>query len=658
MFAALSACASQGPVPPPRQAVVLPPPEPTATSEAVLEPASTPGELDQARARVPVEPNDPQWGSSLAPVTIVEFADFQCPFCARVQPTLSAIRNSYGPERVRIVWKHNPLPFHIKARPAALASAAVFSVGSHDAFWRFHDQAFANQQDLNDASFERWAVASGIPAAAFRAAYQSERIAADVEVDLATARSIAALAAPHFRINGLAIVGAQPFENFKQVIDAQLVEAKRLTDGGTPREHVYAILTNKNYQEPPPAVAAPPSVEEVDRDVYRLPVLPTDPQRGPRDALVTIIEFSDFQCPFCKRVEATLGRVLSEHPGDVRLVWKDNPLAFHPRARPAAHFARFAAATQGEPGFWAAHDALFESAPKLEDADLQTIAQKLLLDWNRASLAMRKERFNKGIQADIDLADDFKAQGTPMFFVNGRRLNGAQPYEKFEELVQETKAAAEALVASGVARANVYEALTKNGKGPILPERKQVPPPDAQTPSRGNARAKVVIQMWADFQCPFCSRVNPTLLELEQKRGRDIRIVWRHLPLPFHADAGLAAEAAQEVFAQRGHKAFWAYQEKLFALQRTPAGLKRENLERLAAELGVSMPAFRSALDSHKHRAKVEADAKIAADAGINGTPAFVINGYFLSGTQLTHTFEKMIDRALADLRAGKPKTP
>lgn len=629
---------------------------PTATSAA--DPAATSDTLLDSRARIPIENNDPQWGNPLAPVTIVEFSDFECPFCSRVQPTLAAIRAAYGPEQVRLVWKHNPLPFHQAARPAHVASATVLGLAGHEAFWKFHDLAFSNQSALVEASFEQWAVAAGVERSAFKQAYESNRYAPDVNADVALASAIGISGAPAFRINGVTVSGAQPVEVFKEVIDAQLADAKRLIDAGTPRQHVYAILTDKNLNAAPAeAPALTRTEEEPHTTVYNVPVLPGDPQRGPRDALVTIIVFSEYQCPFCKRVEPTLSRILAEYPKDVRLIWKDNPLPFHPRALPAAHLARYAQATQGDRGFWAAHDALFESQPKLEDEDFRNIATKLGLNWQAANEAIRKERFKKQIEAGMDLALDFSARGTPSFFINGRALRGAQPYEKFQALIEETRSAAAALVATGVPRSKVYEAIVKQGEGPALPERKEVPAPGPESPARGAAHAKIVIQMWSDFQCPFCKRVGATLKELESVHGKDIKVVWRNLPLPFHAQAPLAAEAAQEVFVQKGNPGFWAYHDKLFEVQTTPDGLKRENLERLAEELGVSMPEFKSALDSGRHRARVEADAKLALDNGIRGTPSFVINGYYLSGAQPARAFTKLIRLAQADLRGGDARS-
>jgi len=599
---------------------------------------------EHAAAPVPVTDADPQWGDPLAPVTIVEFSDFECPFCSRVKPTLAEVKRAYGPDKVRIVWKHNPLEFHRQARATAIAAQAVYALGGSRAFFRFHDSAFLHQKNLTPENHEKWAVEAGVERGRFRESVASKRFAEKVDDDIALAKRVGALGTPGFRINGVTLSGAQPFEKFKEIIDAELAKAKELVDAGTSRGDVYPILTKRNYEEP--ALAPGKAGDDEDPNVWNIPVLRDDPVRGPGDALVTIVEFSEFQCPFCKRVKPTLDEILRAYPKDVRLVWKDNPLPFHPRARAAAFLARRAFEKRGNDAFWQVHDALFETQPKLEDEDLRRIAEQLGLAWSPIALAIEKNKSPK-IDASVELAADFQARGTPHFFVNGVRLTGAQPREKFEERIAAALEVARALVEQGVPRTKIYETVTKDGKLPPPPERKVVPPPDAETPFRGDPLAPVVIQIFSDFQCPFCKRVAPTIAELEKTFGSKVAVAWRHLPLPFHQDAPLAAEAAQEAFAQRRSAGFWRFHDALFEAQAT--GIGRDALESIAARLGLDMPRFRAALDSRQHRAKVEADAKLAEDAGINGTPAFVIDGYFLSGAQPAPAFKKLIQRALDD---------
>jgi protein-disulfide isomerase len=251
-------------------------------------------------------------------------------------------------------------------------------------------------------------------------------------------------------------------------------------------------------------------------------------------------------------------------------------------------------------------------------------------------------------EASMEQANDFQARGTPHFFINGMRLSGAQPFDKFKEVIDGQLAKAKAVLARGVPKAKVYEEVIKEGKEPPPPERKEVPAPDASSPVKGSANAKVTIQVFSDFECPFCKRVEPTLAELEKEYGNKIKIVWRHMPLPFHKNAPLASEAAQEAFAQKGNAGFWTMHDKLFESQ-GGEGIERPVLEKVAQGMNLDMDKFKAALDTRKHKAKVDADAEVGNKAGIGGTPAFVINGYFLSGAQPAAAFKKLVNRALKD---------
>lgn len=603
---------------------------------------------EHARAKVPVSAADPQWGNVDAPVTLVEFSDFQCPFCSRVGATLAQLKRKYGPEQLRIVFKHNPLPFHQEARPAAEAAAAVFMLAGSSAFFSFHDQALGNQQSLSPDNYERWASDAGVQGPSLQTWLGSGRPAAKVEEDIALAKALGATGTPAFRINGVTLAGAQPVASFVAIIDEQLAAAKQLTQAGIPARQVYATLTDKNVVAPPPPPTRSAADDEEEAKIWAVPVAADDPQRGEKDALVTIVQFSEYQCPFCKRVQSTLEELRRLYGKDLRLVWKDNPLPFHPRAMPAALLARQVYKTRGNEAFWKLHDALFESQPKLEESDLEEIAKARGLAWKPLSQALTNDKLKARISESMELASDFMARGTPHFFINGRRLSGAQPLESFQKVVDEELAKARALVEHGAPRAKVYAEIIKHGATPPPPERKQVALAPVSA-SRGSAKAPVVIQVFSDFQCPFCKRVAPTLAELEQEQKGQLRVVWRHLPLPFHAHAQLAAEASEEVLAQKGNDAFWKYHDALFEAQSEESGLSRPNLELLAEGLGLDMTRFKAALDDHRHAAKVKADADAADAAGINGTPAFVINDYYVSGAQPAAVFRKVIRLALKD---------
>jgi protein-disulfide isomerase len=351
-------------------------------------------------------------------------------------------------------------------------------------------------------------------------------------------------------------------------------------------------------------------------------------------------------------VEATLSELAKRYAKDLRIVWKDNPLPFHDRALPAALFGRFAYEKGGNQGFWKLHEALFANQPELGDDDLREVAQHLGLPWKQAEAAITARKGLAKIEESQQLADDFAANGTPHFFINGRRLAGARPISNFAALIDEQLTRARAVTERGVPRSKVFAELMKDAQNPPGPPQKHVAAP-ADAPSRGKASAPVVIQIFSDFQCPYCKRVEPTLSQLEQEFPGSLRLVWRHLPLPFHENAQPAAEAAQEVLAQQGSTGFWAYHDMLFAAQSEEGGLSRDNLGRLASRLGIDMKRFDAALAGHIHAERVRADANVASEADIDGTPGFLINDFFLSGAQPVPAFRKLIKLALKDKRAA-----
>jgi protein-disulfide isomerase len=608
---------------------------------ALAEPAGDPGPI-------PVSSADPTLGRADALVTMVWFGDFQCPFTSRVTPTLDQLRARYRPDQLRIVWKNLPLPFHAEALPAADAAMAVYAAGGNQAFWKFASTLLVHQSSMGGASYEAWAREAGVFVDALHARLTDGGASAKVDEDVKLARDIGADGTPQFYVNGVAIGGAQPVDKFIEVVDAELARAEQGLAAGVPRAGLYGRLTAEAWKRDEPErrkLAVAEAEKEDDKATFRVPV-GSSPVRGKATAPVTIVEFVDFQCPFCKRVKSTLDEVRKRYGDDVRLVVKHNPLPFHARAEPAAEVALEARAEKGDDGFFHVHDALFDSE-KLEDADLESIARQNHLDLAKVKKAVMTKKYADVLAEDADLAEDVKVFGTPQFFINGRRLVGAQPIEKFASLIDEELARAKALVAKGITPTGVYEELQKSAQAPDPPEMKTLPAPTSDQPVLGARNAKVVIVEFSDFQCPFCNRVEPTLEELMKLYPGQLKIVWRHRPLGMHPDAHLAAEAAVEVFRQKGNDAFWAYRKLLFARQSAVGGLKKSGLQASAKQLGLDENRFAAALDDHRNAALVDTDVAVADAAGISGTPSFVINGVFLSGAQPIHKFRRIIDEAL-----------
>ena len=653
----VSGCAADQTPRPAEPVVVTPSAPPIAPAEILVSESQTASSTQPSSDIIPIEISDATWGIPDAPVTIVAFLDLECPFCARVMPTLAELQDNYGPQRLRLVIKHWPLPFHKQARPAAEAAQAVMAMRGPGAFFRFLAAVYARQKEMGPGLFESAASEIGIPAQALRARAAAADVRAQVDAHVDLAARIGVQGTPGFRINGVLLSGAQPYEKFSEIVDAELRAAEQAKLAGTPPERIYALRVTKNFTLPPKPKSEPYKPDPSDEKVYRVPV-GQSPSLGPRDALVTIVEFQDLQCPFCKRVQPTLEQIRERYPKDVRIVFKHNPLPFHPRALPAAQLALEARVQKGDGAFWKAVESLFGSAPELEDEHLLKVARGLKLNEARVKVAISRATHPQ-IEQDQDLAMDFQARGTPHFFINGRRLSGAQPLENFTSLIDAELEKARQLVATKkVARARVYEAIMKTAEGPPEPEQKSVTAPTASQPSRGPANAPVVIQVFSDFQCPFCQRVRPTLEELEKKFPGRVRIVWRDLPLDFHRQARQAAAAAREALAQKGAKGFWAMHDLLFENQQQPDGLEMPALEGYAQTIGLDVTRFRAALADGRHAAAIDADLAAARAADITGTPSFVINGYYVSGAQPLSTFSRLVKRSLADRGGPKRAAP
>ncbi len=399
--------------------------------DGLLGPSAPPPQAaPQAQARN-VDPGDGPWiGAKKPKVTIVEWSDFQCPFCARVEPTLKQVLDTYKDD-VRIVWRNEPLSFHPNAMPAAKAAMAAARQGN-DKFWKMHGLMFSHQNELSEVKYEEWAKQSGLDVARWRKDKESAAVAALIAKDNSYAQSVGADGTPSFFINGRFVSGAMPFDTFKGVIDEQIRKADELLKKGVKQEALYQALVDENVKAAGGALLAAgpaPGVEpkfEVQAG--------NAPAKGPKNAPVTIVEWSDFQCPFCSRAQPTLQQIMKEYQGKVRLVWKNQPLSFHPNAMPAAE-AAMAAYEQGNDKFWAMHDRFFEKQNQLSPAYYEQVAREIGLDVPKWKAAVESRSSQALIQGDMTAGNAVGANGTPTFFINGRKLIGAMPFESFKAVI-------------------------------------------------------------------------------------------------------------------------------------------------------------------------------------------------------------------------------
>ncbi|RMF86915.1 MAG: thioredoxin [Nitrospirae bacterium] len=369
----------------------------------------------QQRRRPRLDPNKqypiavgdaPVQGPEAAPVTVVAYLDDQCPFCRRAWPTLKKLRQQF-PDKVRLVVKQHPLPFHKQARPAARAALAA---GEQGKYWEYQDRLFAPGQRLDRESLIQIARDLGLDVDRFTRDMDSGRFDQRIDQESAEAVAMGATGTPTTFINGKPLVGAQPYAYF---------------------EYQVRLALGEHPKPPPPRQRRRgPRIDPNKR--YDLPVGQA-PADGPADAPVTVITYQDAQCPFCRRVYPTLKKLRERFPDKVRIVLKQHPLPFHKFARVASR-AELAAQAQGK--YWEYKDRLMAPGQKLDRASLIQLAREVGLDVDRFTRDIDSDRFDKRIDQEAAEAMKIGATGTPASFVNGRYLRGAQPLENFVKAVE------------------------------------------------------------------------------------------------------------------------------------------------------------------------------------------------------------------------------
>jgi len=208
-----------------------------------------------------------------------------------------------------------------------------------------------------------------------------------------------------------------------------------------------------------PKTGWPEDAVLANRSVVRLDQAPG---RGAEKPTVHLVLFSDFECPYCAAVETTLNRLLREHPNELRIYFRHNPMPFHKQAGPASEAAIEAFAQGGEAKFWAMHDRLFENTQSLSKETILRLAKETELETKTLQKALGDHRHLKQVAFDQKQAEELGANGTPTSFINGRAIVGAQPYEVFKAVIDEEIAWANQALQNGVAREELYQNLMQD----------------------------------------------------------------------------------------------------------------------------------------------------------------------------------------------------
>jgi protein-disulfide isomerase len=590
----------------------------------------------------------PYIGDPEAAVSLIEFSDYLCPFCLRhATQTTPALLLEYGNSgQVNFVFRDFPLAgLHPTAPTGHNASVCVSQQGAA-AFWEFHDLIFRNQSqwanlpDPDDYLAES-AEGIGIDMDAYRECMASPDTAELVGQRVSDGQSAGFNGTPSFQFvsndTGASydLLGAQPLETFQSVLDA-------LVAGEDPP----TVTASGDLSSEETPVAAPTfTVDPDSQDTYDgLPVGVTTegfPFIGDPEAAVSVLEYSDYLCPFCFRHTTETAPALLEQyagSGDVNFVFRDFPLeGLHPTA-PMGHAASVCVTEQGAAFFWAFHDSLFfnqqqwAGLPDPSDYLAQT-AEGIGVDMDAYRDCLGSGRTATVVAERVAEGQAAGFNGTPSFqFLDNNsgdvyELVGAHPLETFQGYL-------DAMVA-GEAPSDAAESDEQSAELPLWAnEEGLVPDPDrpgytlAGDAYKGDPDAPLVVVEYSDLQCPSCQRhaleTQPVIDESFVDTGQ-VMWVFKHFPLSIHPQSPAAATAA-ECAGDQGR--FFEMERLIFETQEEWSVDDPDPvLLRLADELGLNAGDFSSCLSSRAALQRVLTDLFDGSGLVASTPTFFVIQG-------------------------------
>ena len=538
-------------------------------------------------------------GAAHSPVTIIAFLDFQCPYCARSTGVLKELTELY-PNEIRLVVKNSPLNIHPNSK---LLHEAAMAAASQGKFWEMYNALYARQaQKLDIEGLFHLAKSLGLNTTTFRRDMDSHRFLPLVERDRLEARALGVEATPTFFINGKKIEGFASFPTMKQAVDDEL------------RKISPALLK----------VAGLPERRITDIDVSNAPL------RGTAGASVEIVEFADMQCPYCAKQVDTLKSLVEAYPGKIAWYFKSYPLSFHADS-PLAHEALMAARAQGK--FWDMHDAIFANQSSIKRNDLIRLAAQIGLDISRFNTDLDGMKYRAEIEKDQNDGEQLGVNGTPTMFINGRAITGIHSYAELQNIINDElkigpQSPVPAINSSAIAA---------------------LPQTDL---TRGPANARITITWFADLSSSLTAQSDQLLRAVQSKYPKDVRVVFKNRPVLVNPDAQQIHEAAMAAAAV---DKFWDMEQKLASLKKRAT---REDLMRIAHEIGMDPQKLDAALEAGTYRDAVARDVLEARRRDVRGSPVFFVNSTRLEGVQPLADFEKVVQGELERVNGEMATNP
>ncbi len=399
--------------------------------------------------------NGPTEGPADAPITIVDWSDYACGYCNRVQDTLDRLDRLY-PGLIR--WVHRTLPLDDDNTVAAEAALAAAAQGR---FRPMHARMYALHGRVDRLDVELVARELGLDMIRFRGDLDAGTYRRTIASDVEDARRVGINGTPTFFVNGRPVHGSQPLKVFADVVDEELARATAVRATNPPDLYEAIVGDGKLAADAPPD-SANQSAELDPTTVYRVGLGLPGHQLGPDDAFVTIIEWSDFQCPYCSKEAPVLAHVRKKYGDQVRIIYRHMAMQFHRSAALAAE-AGVAAADQGK--FWAFHDQVFSHFGHLTRGDLEGFAKSAGLDLAKFRAALDDRRYHDAIVAEAAAAEALGVDGTPTVFINGQPIVGARDEEATDRIIDAHLQHAKDAVARGLAKKDLYPLMMNMAQG-------------------------------------------------------------------------------------------------------------------------------------------------------------------------------------------------
>ena len=588
-------------------------------------------------------------GPANAPVTIINFSDFQCPFSKRSVSMVNDLMKKYD-GKIKYVFKHFPLGFHKMAKPAALAAIAAHKQGK---FWEYYKILYDNIKSISNENLIKWAEQLKLDMDKFENDRNSDQAGKILQNDMALGRKFGVRGTPTLFVNGYKIVGADG-KKIEKIIAGQIAIGERLLAKG--EKDVYSEIIKDGIDQYIPPKRSPKQIPE---DIYRFDIPEHSPVWEAEDAAVTLILIDDFECPFCYRLYKTYEELKKEYADKIRIVFINLPLKFHKKAKSLAIGAM---AAHKQDKFWEMYDIIFKNKTQWKKAEdlnewLISKAKELQLDITRFKRDLNNKTIEGYIESDIKTVQKMGIRGTPGTLINGRFISGALPLGTFKKVIDEALEKAAPLMEKGLKGESLYREITKDGLDRIIKAEKDKKRTDpfkrydieltGKEPWIGNDKAPVTIIEFTEHQCPFCKRGAESIKNVLKDYKDKVKLVFRHLPLSFHKQALPAAYFTIAVKKDYGNKKFFEASEMLFANQRDWKKDHMKAFEKYSRKLGLDWNKIKKTMDDPETKTTLNMDMSEAAKHNIKSVPAFFINGQLVSGAKKEEYFKALIDKAL-----------